>query len=84
MSIKYIEIELTNDEKEAILNHSGFIITSDITKKDLSDKRSKWIRFNSTSLPDIIGELSYKCNRSRNDNEVFFLNDLASHLENHL
>ncbi len=81
MSIKYIEIDLTNDEKEAILNHSGFIITSDITKNDLSNKRKKWIRFNPTSLPDIIGELSYKCNRSRNDYEVFFLNDLACHLE---
>ena len=42
MTNEYIEIDLSNGEKEAILEHASFFVTDDITKADLSDKRKKW------------------------------------------
>jgi len=81
MATEYIEVDLTQEEKAAILQYAGFFVMDETTKADLSNKRKKWIRFSKFNISDVIGELSYCFNRCR-DNDLFhFLDELISHLE---
>jgi len=70
---EYIEVDLTKEEKETILKHADFFITDKSTKNDLLNKRKKWIRFTSYDLNEIIGELSYNFNRTKNDYDYYVL-----------
>ncbi len=81
MSDKFILVDLDNEQKAVILDKASFYIFDDETKKDLNNKRKKWIQFKRTTIKDITGELSYYCNRSKNKYEVMFLDDLICHLE---
>lgn len=83
MPAKFIEIDLENDEKAAIMKYADFFITEPITKKDLANKRKKWIRFKSDDVSEIIGELSYHFNRSKSDKLFYFLDELICHLESY-
>lgn len=83
MSEEYIEVDLNRDEKEAILKHADFFIIDENTKKDLLNKRKKWIRFTSYEITEVVGELSYYFNRAKNDQEFYFLDELIGHLENY-
>ena len=81
MTKDYIEVDLTPEEKAAILEYAGFFVMDETTKADLSNKRKKWIRFSKFAISDIIGELSYCFNRCK-DNDLFhFLDELIGHLE---
>ena len=82
MTDEYIEVDLTKEEKEAILKHADFFITDKNTKKDLLNKRKKWVRFTPYEINEIIGELSYYFNRTKSDHEFYFLDRLIGHLEN--
>ena len=81
MTDDYIELDLSNGEKEAILEHASFFVTDDITKADLSDKRKKWIRFEPYAISQIIGELSYVFNRCTDNYKFDLLDQLICHLE---
>jgi len=83
MTTEFIEIDLTNAEKQAILEHADFFVIEELTRKDLLNKRKKWIRFTSYEINEIVGELSYYFNRTNNDQEFYFLDELIGHLENH-
>ena len=81
MMKKYIEIDLTQAEKSAILKYANFYVTDEKTKADLSNKRKKWIRFVTYELSSVIGELSYHFNRCKDNDMFYFLDELISHLE---
>ena len=81
MTNEYLQVDLSQDEKEAILKHAFFVMTDKTTKLDLENKRKKWIRFTSFDLTQVIGELSYHFNRSKSDYQFYFLDQLISHLE---
>ena len=81
MAKEYIDVDLTQAEKAAVLQYAGFFVVDETTKTDLSNNRKKWIRFGKFALSDIIGELSYCFNRCE-DNDLFqCLDELISHLE---
>ena len=81
MATDYIEVDLSQEEKAAVLEYAGFFVMDEATKADLSNKRKKWIRFNKFAISDIIGELSYCFNRCE-DNDLFhLLDELISHFE---
>jgi hypothetical protein len=77
----YIKVDLSQEEKEAVLQLSGFVLSDEATKKDLESKRKKWIQFTSSELTQVIGELSYHFNRSKSDYQFYFLDQLIGHLE---
>ncbi|MEJ2045015.1 MAG: hypothetical protein P8X89_17245 [Reinekea sp.] len=81
MTKEYIKVDLSHDEKEAILEYAGFFIFEEETKNDLKNKRKKWISFTKSQLTNVIGELSYYFNRSKSDSEFYFFDQLISHLE---
>jgi len=81
MTKEYIKVDLSRDEKEAILEYAGFFIFEEATKNDLKNKRKKWINFTKNQLTDVIGELSYYFNRSESNSQLYFLDQLISHLE---
>ncbi|MCP3929903.1 MAG: hypothetical protein GY705_12480 [Bacteroidetes bacterium] len=81
MSIKYIEVDLDNEQKQAILKYASFFVGDKITKNDLLNKRKKWIRFKPTAISDVIGELSYYFNRCKSNDLFHFLDELICHLE---
>ncbi|MGB5446169.1 MAG: hypothetical protein WBM99_11750 [Psychromonas sp.] len=81
MTNEYLQVDLSQDEKEAILKHAVFVMTNKTTKIDLENKRKKWIRFTPYDLTQVIGELSYHFNRSKSDYQFYFLDQLISHLE---
>jgi len=81
MAKNYIKVDLTQEEKEAILQLAGFVISDEIIKTDLENKRKKWIQFTSFELSQVIGELSYHFNRSKSDYQFYFLDQLIGHLE---
>lgn len=83
MRNEYIEVELTPEEKAAILEYAGFFVMDEATKADLTNKRKKWIRFSKYELSSIIGELSYYFNRCKDDYLFHLLDDLIGHLENY-
>ena len=81
MSVEIVEVDLTKEEKAAILELAEFVICDDNTKADLRNGRKKWIRFTSYGLTQVIGELSYNFNRCDDDNLFNFLDELIGHLE---
>jgi len=81
MATEYIEVDLSQEEKAAVLEYAGFFVMDETTKADLSNKRKKWIRFSKHALSDIIGELSYCFNRCEDDYLFHLLDELISHLE---
>ncbi len=83
MNTEYTEIDLDNDQKAAILKYASFFVTDTITKKDLANKRKKWIRFESGDVSQIIGELAYHFNRTNDDDIFYLLDELICHLESY-
>ena len=81
MTRGFIKVDLSKDEKEAILEYASFFVMNETTKSDFANKRKKWIRFSPYELTNIIGELSYYFNRSKNDQQFHFLDQLICHLE---
>ena len=81
MSDEFIIVDLDAEQKSIVLDKSYFFLFDDETKDDLKNKRKKLIRFKRTTLTDIIGELSYYYNRSKNEYESILLDELISHLE---
>ena len=83
MTKQSIQIDLTNEEKTAVLKYADLFIFDEQTKSDLNNKRKKWIHFTHTQLELVIGELSYHFNRCKNDYQFHFLDNLIGHLEYH-
>ncbi|MFC1765490.1 hypothetical protein ACFL6U_25890 [Planctomycetota bacterium] len=83
MAQEYIEIDLSQQEKAAILEYAGFFVMDETTKADLTNTRKKWIRFGKSTVSDVIGELSYCFNRCKDDDLFHFLDELIGHLENY-
>ena len=81
MAQDFIAVDLTQEEKSAVLKYAGFYITDQGTKADLANARKKWIRFRKYELSNAIGELSYTFNRCGNDFLFHFLDELIGHLE---
>ena len=81
MSDKYVLVDLHKEQKLIVLDKASFYIFDDETREDLHNKRKKWINFKRTTITDIIGELSYYYNRSKNDYESMLLDELICHLE---
>lgn len=78
---EFIEIDLHRNEKKLILDLAGFWVTDEASLADLGNPRKKWIRFNPLVVPELIGELSYHCNRCRSAARSELLDELISHLE---
>jgi len=83
MSSEYIEIDLNKEQKVAILKYASFFIMDSNCKKDLVNKRKKWVRFKHSSIRDIMGELAYHFNRTKNDDIFYLLDELICHLESY-
>lgn len=83
MSDEFIIVDLDTEQKSIILDKASFFLFDDETKDDLKNKRKKWIRFKRATLTEIIGELSYYYNRSKNEYESMMLDELISYLEYH-
>lgn len=78
----FINIDLHADEKKLILELAGFWVMDETTQMDLKNSRKKWVRFKPYTVPEIIGELSYHCNRCRSAAKAERLDALSCHLEN--
>ena len=81
MANEYVEIDLTPEEKLAVLEYAGFWVLDETTKADLFNRRKKWIRFSKFDLEYVIGELCYYFNRCKDNTLFYFLDELISHLE---
>ena len=81
MNPLYTEIDLDNYQKAAILKYANFFVTDANCKKDLNNKRKKWVRFQPADISQIIGELSYHFNRTNDDDIFYLLDELICHLE---
>jgi hypothetical protein len=81
MSSAYILIDLDPEQKAIILKMASFYLMDEATNEDLNNKRKKWIRFRSAAVSAVIGELSYRFNRSRSGYESMLLDELICHLE---
>jgi hypothetical protein len=81
MSYEFILVDLSNEQKIIVLDKASFYLFDEETKMDLNNKRKKWIRFKQKTITDVIGELSYYYNRSRNKYESMLLDELICHLE---
>ncbi|MFT5658289.1 MAG: hypothetical protein ACI9KN_001568 [Gammaproteobacteria bacterium] len=81
MTSEFIHVDLDKEQKSIVLDKASFFIFDDETTKDLNNKRKKWISFNCKTLTDVIGELSYYYNRSKNEYESMVLDELICHLE---
>lgn len=81
-TVQFIEVDLQADEKKLILELAGLFIVDVDTQADLTNGRKKWIRFRPRVVSEVIGELSYHCNRCRSAAKSELLDDLATHLEN--
>ena len=81
MSDRFILVDLDKEQKSIVLEKALFYIFDEETKEDLNNKSKKWIKFKRTTLTDIIGELSYYYNRSKNEYESMLLDELICHLE---
>jgi hypothetical protein len=80
-SDEFIEVDLRADEKKLILELADFWVTDETTQADLKNGRKKWIRFRPHVVSEVIGELSYHCNRCRNAYQLERLDTLIDHLE---
>lgn len=83
-AVEFIEVDLHAEEKKLILELAGFLVVDEVTQTDLQTARKKWIRFRPHVVSEIIGELSYHCNRSKSAAKSELLDALSSHLENAL
>jgi hypothetical protein len=81
MRKNFILVDLDETEKLILLKEASFFLTDSETIEDLNNKRKKWIRFNKNILSEIIGELTYCYNRSKNNYESMVLDQLIVHLE---
>ena len=81
MANKYVDVDLSNEEKETILKLAGHFVIDEKSKKDLKNNRKKWIQFTVYDLTEVIGELSYYFNRSKSDYQFHLLDQLIGHLE---
>lgn len=81
MKNNYIEVDLKQEQKQAILKYASFFVANEITKGDLLNKRKKWIRFDQYALTEVIGELSYHFNRCKSNDLFYFFDELIDHLE---
>ena len=81
MEETYIEIDLDNEQKAAILKYANFFIRDAATQADLANKRKKWIRFRSGSAKEVAGELAYHFNRTKSNRLFHLLDELIDHLE---
>lgn len=81
MSTEYIQVDLSKAEKSTIVDLALFVISDEVTIKDLQNNRKKWIRFDLYELSAVIGEIVYNLNHKANDYEVMFYDELISHLE---
>jgi len=80
-AVEFIEVDLHADEKKLILELAGLWLRDETTQADLKNGRKKWIRFRRQVFSEIIGELSYHCNRCRNAHQLELLDTLIDHLE---
>ncbi len=80
-SVEFIEVDLEAGEKKLILELGGFWVMDETTQADLRNGRKKWIRFRADVVSELIGELSYHCNRCRNVYQLELLDELICHLE---
>jgi hypothetical protein len=83
-AVEFIEVDLHADEKKLISELAGFLVTDEVTQTDLKNGRKKWIRFRAYVVSQIIGELSYHCNRSKSAAKSELLDALCCHFENAL
>jgi hypothetical protein len=81
MSTEYIQVDLSKAEKSTVIDLALFVISDEVTIKDLQNNRKKWIRFDLYELTAVIGEIAYNLNNKANDYEVMFYDELISHLE---
>jgi hypothetical protein len=81
---EFIEVDLHAEEKTLILELAGFLVVDEVTQSDLKNGRKKWIRFRSHVVSEVIGELSYHCNRSKSAAKSDLLDALCCHFENAL
>jgi len=77
----FIEVDLDNEQKQIVLAKAAHFVYHDVTKADLNNKRKKWIRFEKDTLDEVMGELSYYYNRSKNPHEIVMLDELIDHME---
>jgi len=78
---EFIEVDLHADEKKLILELADLWVRDETTQADLRNGRKKWIRFRRDVFSEVIGELSYHCNRCRNAYQLERLDTLIDHLE---
>ncbi|MEF8727180.1 MAG: hypothetical protein V5B34_03030 [Accumulibacter sp.] len=76
-----IEVDLRGDGKKLILDLAGLWVSDETTQADLRNRRKKSIRFRRDVFSELIGELSYHCNRCRNAYQLERLDTLIDHLE---
>ena len=81
---EFIEVDLHANEKKLILELAGFCVTDETTLADFKNARKKWVRFGPYVVSELIGELSYHCNRCKSAAKAELLDALISHLENAL
>ena len=81
---EFLDVDLHANEKRLILELAGFWVTNETTLADFKNARKKWVRFEPYVLSELIGELSYHCNRCKSAAKSEFLDALISHLENAL
>ncbi|MFK7981957.1 MAG: hypothetical protein AB8G86_18405 [Saprospiraceae bacterium] len=81
MEEAYIEIDLNNEQKAAIVKYASFFIQDAATQADLANKRKKWIRFRSGVAREVAGELAYHFNRTKSNHLFHLLDELIDHLE---
>lgn len=81
MEETYIEIDLTNEQKAAIIKYADFFVRDKITQADLINKRKKWIRFRPGTAREVAGELAYHFNRTKSNRLFHLLDELIDHLE---
>ena len=83
-SIEFIAVDLHANEKKLILELGGFWVTDETTQADLKNSRKKWVRFTPYVVSELIGELSYHCNRCKSAAKAELLDELICHLESAL
>ncbi len=79
----YIEIDLNNEQKAAIIKYAAFLVHDNLTQTDLTNKRKKWIRFRPSAIREVAGELAYHFNRTKSNRLFHLLDELIDHLESY-
>ncbi len=81
---EFVEVDLHSAEKKLIRELASSYVRDAVTQADLANGRKKWVRFRSSMLDEIIGELSYHYNRCKSAAKSEQLDELIGHLENAL